>query len=44
MRYYLESLLKAKQIELAKQKLKRLETILLRAQVKLENGFISKAD
>ena len=44
IRYYLESLLKAKQIELANQKLKRLETILLRAQVKLENGFISKAD
>ncbi|MCG3653497.1 TolC family protein [Aliarcobacter butzleri] len=44
IRYYLDSLLKAKQIELANQKLKRLETILLRAQVKLENGFISKAD
>lgn len=44
IRYYLEALLKAKQIELANQKLKRLETILLRAQVKLENGFISKAD
>ncbi|MDN5105842.1 TolC family protein, partial [Aliarcobacter butzleri] len=29
IRYYLESLLKAKQIELANQKLKRLETILL---------------
>lgn len=44
IKYYLDSLLKAKQIELLNQKLKRLEVILQRAQVKLENGFISKAD
>lgn len=44
IKYYLDSLLKAKQIELLNQKLKRLEVILQRAQVKQENGFISKAD
>lgn len=44
IKYYLDSLLKAKQIELLNQKRKRLEIILQRANAKLESGFISKAD
>ena len=42
--YYLDSLLKAKQIELLNQKLKRIDTIVLRAKVKMDSGLISKAD
>jgi outer membrane protein len=44
IKYYLDSLLKAKQIELLNQKSKRLDVILQRASAKFENGFISKAD
>lgn len=44
IKYYLDALLKAKQIELLSQKQKRLDIILQRAQVKYESGLISKAD
>lgn len=44
IRYYLDTLLKAKQIDLLNQKLKRLDIITQRAYAKMENGLISKAD
>ncbi len=44
IKYYFETLFKAKQIDLANQKLKRLEKILQRAKYKYKSGFISKAD
>ena len=44
IKYYFETLFRNKQIELANQKLKRLEKIELRAKLKYESGFISKAD
>ncbi len=44
IKYYLDALLKAKQIELLNQKNKRLSVILERATAKFESGFISKAD
>lgn len=44
IKYYLDALLKAKQVELLNQKNKRLDVILQRASAKYENGFISKAD
>lgn len=44
VKYYLDALLKAKQVELLNQKNKRLDVILQRASAKYENGFISKAD
>jgi|GEM_PF-4830102 len=44
IKYYLDSLLKIKQIELLNQKLKKVDAILLRAQVKMDSGFISKSD
>ncbi len=44
IKYYFETLFKAKQITLANQKLKRLEKILQRAEEKYKSGFISKAD
>lgn len=44
IKYYFETLFKAKQINLANQKLKRLEKILQRAEEKYKSGFISKAD
>jgi outer membrane protein len=44
IRYYLETVLKSKQIDLTEQKLNRLNVILKRAKLKYESGFISKAD
>lgn len=44
IKYYLDALLKAKQVELLNQKNKRLDVILQRASAKYENGFMSKAD
>ncbi|MFY9075053.1 TolC family protein [Malaciobacter mytili] len=44
IKYYFETLFKAKQIDLANQKLKRLEKILQRAKYKYKSGFISKAN
>ena len=44
IKYYFETLFRNKQIELTNQKLKRLEKIELRARLKYESGFISKAD
>lgn len=44
IKYYLDALLKAKQIELLNQKRKRLEVIVNRASAKFESGFMSKAD
>ncbi|WP_415397491.1 TolC family protein [Sulfurimonas sp. CS5] len=44
IKYYFETLFRNKQIELTNQKLERLEKIELRAKLKSESGFISKAD
>ena len=44
IKYYFETLFRNKQIELIDEKLKRLEKIELRAKLKYESGFMSKAD
>ncbi len=43
-KYYFETLMKLKQVQLVQQKLKRFEKILERSKYKYKSGFISKAD